>query len=125
MKGWRRNCISARTICASSLIRLIFRYIANPESGLKMVRVGYKRMYKYHRHQSLGIVKPALFLVSLALWSAMVLMTVVAQEQQRHDARYYFQVARKAYQEKDYAALVDNMKLALALRPTHQTYMYY
>jgi hypothetical protein len=52
-------------------------------------------------------------------------MTVVPQDEQRHDARYYFQVANKAYQEKDYAALVDNMKLALALRPTHETYMYY
>lgn len=32
------------------------------------------------------IVKLALFLVSLTLWSAMVLMTVVAQDQKRHDA---------------------------------------
>jgi hypothetical protein len=54
-----------------------------------------------------------------------MVLIVVAQQEQRHDACYYFQVARKAYQEKDYSAFVDNMKLALALRPTHQTYMYY
>ena len=46
-------------------------------------------------------------------------------QDQKHDARYFAQQARKAYQSKDYRAMVDNMKTALELRPAHQTYMYY
>src|ERR1700730_8880036 len=53
------------------------------------------------------------------------LKLVSAQDSQRSDAGYCFQLARKAYQEKKYSFFVDNMKLALALRPTHQTYIYY
>ena len=47
------------------------------------------------------------------------------QDSAPHDARYYVQEARKAYQEKNYQSFVDNMKTALRLRPTHQSYMYY
>jgi hypothetical protein len=46
-------------------------------------------------------------------------------QDQKHDARYFVQEARKAYQHKDYRSMVDNMKSALELRPTHQTYIYY
>jgi tetratricopeptide (TPR) repeat protein len=48
-----------------------------------------------------------------------------AQDSAPRDARYYVQEARKAYQEKNYQAVVDNMKVALRLRPTHQSYMYF
>ena len=44
---------------------------------------------------------------------------------QSKDPRHYAQLARKAYQEKNYPAFVENIKTALALRPTHQTYIYY
>ncbi len=47
-----------------------------------------------------------------------------AQTQQATDARQYAQLAVKAYKEKDYAAFLENMKRAVDLRPTHQTYMY-
>ena len=47
------------------------------------------------------------------------------QDNQERDARYFAQQASKAYQKKDYPQLIDNMKAALALRPAHQTYMYW
>ena len=47
-----------------------------------------------------------------------------AQTQPPKDAGYFAQLALKAYKEKDYAAFLENMKRAIALRPTHQTYMY-
>ncbi|HEX8650943.1 MAG TPA: hypothetical protein VF708_08870 [Pyrinomonadaceae bacterium] len=47
-----------------------------------------------------------------------------AQTQQPKDARQYAQLAVKAYKEKDYAAFLENMRRAMDLRPTHQTYMY-
>jgi len=40
------------------------------------------------------------------------------------DIRQYVQKARAAYREKDYSALIENMKLALALRPTYGPYTY-
>src|ERR1700733_2247037 len=44
---------------------------------------------------------------------------------QPNDPTPYVQAAIKAYQSKDYPALIESMKATLALRPTHQTYMYY
>ncbi|HKG22364.1 MAG TPA: hypothetical protein VKC34_10730 [Blastocatellia bacterium] len=44
---------------------------------------------------------------------------------QLKDPRYYVRQARGAYQKKDYAVFVENMRAALDLRPTNQTYMYY
>ena len=41
------------------------------------------------------------------------------------DLKDYIEAAIKAYQGKDYPALIENMKAALILRPTHQSYMYY
>jgi hypothetical protein len=40
------------------------------------------------------------------------------------DIRQYVQKARIAYREKNYSALIENMKLALALRPTYGPYTY-
>src|SRR5207247_10117755 len=41
------------------------------------------------------------------------------------EADGYVKLAIEAYQAKDYPALIENLKAALALRPTHQSYMYY
>ena len=49
---------------------------------------------------------------------------VLAQEGARHDARYYETLAGKAYQSKDYAAFLENMKQAAALRPDHPRVVY-
>lgn len=43
---------------------------------------------------------------------------------QQHDARYYETLAVKAYQSKDYAAFLENMKRAAALRPDHPRIVY-
>jgi len=40
------------------------------------------------------------------------------------DIRQYVQKARIAYRKKNYSALIENMKLALALRPTYGPYTY-
>ncbi len=48
----------------------------------------------------------------------------VAQEQQPKDGRYYEAQARKAYQEKDYASFLENMKAAAELRPNHPRLMF-
>ncbi|HEV2913972.1 MAG TPA: hypothetical protein VGX92_11890 [Pyrinomonadaceae bacterium] len=40
------------------------------------------------------------------------------------DARYYSDQAVKAYKEKNYAAYLENMKMALELRPNHPRLMY-
>lgn len=49
---------------------------------------------------------------------------VLAQEGPRHDARYYETLAVKAYQAKDYARFLENMKQAAALRPDHPRIVY-
>jgi tetratricopeptide (TPR) repeat protein len=41
-----------------------------------------------------------------------------------HDGRFYEALAVKAYQSKDYAAFLENMKQAAALRPNHPRLMY-
>src|SRR5215210_2374815 len=46
-----------------------------------------------------------------------------AQETQR-DARQYFQDAVKAYKEKNYAAYLENMMMAVRLRPDQSRYIY-
>lgn len=40
------------------------------------------------------------------------------------DGRYYESQARKAYQEKNYSAFLENMKLAADMRPNHPRLMY-
>jgi len=46
-----------------------------------------------------------------------------AQETQK-DVRYYSQQAKKAYEAKNYAAYLENMRLAVELRPGHPTLLY-
>lgn len=48
----------------------------------------------------------------------------LAQGERQHDARYYETLAVRAYQAKDYAAFLENMKQAAALRPDHPRIVY-
>jgi hypothetical protein len=48
----------------------------------------------------------------------------IAQDNQPKDGRYYESLARKAYQEKDYPAFLENMKVAAQMRPNHPRLMY-
>ena len=43
---------------------------------------------------------------------------------QTPDVRQYVLKARAAYKDKDYAALIENMKAALAIRPNYGPYTY-
>jgi hypothetical protein len=64
------------------------------------------------------------FRTALAAVVCLSACLVLAQEGQRHDARYYETLAVKAYQAKDYAAFLENMKQAAALRPDHPRVVY-
>jgi hypothetical protein len=72
-------------------------------------------MFRRHRW-SLAVV-----FLACALSSTQTLLR--GQEMQR-DARYYSQQARKAYEEKNYAAYLENMSLAAQLRPGNPTLLY-
>lgn len=50
--------------------------------------------------------------------------TVFAQQTQTRDSRYYSEQAIKAYEAKNYSAYLENMKMALNLRPDHPRLMY-
>jgi hypothetical protein len=71
-----------------------------------------------HRQPGHNIAFVSILLLALA-------SSLHGQDAAPRDARYYVQEARKAYQEKNYQTFVENMKVALRLRPTHQSYMYY
>jgi hypothetical protein len=58
--------------------------------------------------------------VALCLYAA---GSALAQESQAKDGRYYEAQARQAYQKKDYASFLENMKAAAALRPNHPRLM--
>lgn len=62
--------------------------------------------------------------VILCLYAAAGSTVVSAQENQPKDGRYYETQARKAYQEKNYASFLENMKTAAALRPNHPRLMF-
>jgi WD40 repeat protein len=47
-----------------------------------------------------------------------------AQESQPKDGRYYESLARKAYEQKDYKAFLENIKTAAEMRPNHPRLMY-
>jgi hypothetical protein len=51
-------------------------------------------------------------------------LIALAQDRQSRDSRRYESMAGKAYQEKDYPGFLENMKLALSLRPNHPRLMY-
>ena len=48
----------------------------------------------------------------------------LAQTEQPKDVRYYSQQAIKAYEAKNYTAYLENMKMALQLRPNNSRLMY-
>lgn len=60
----------------------------------------------------------------LVLTFALVGVTAHSPAQTPQDVREYVQKARSAYREKNYPALIDNMKKALELRPNYGRYMY-
>lgn len=68
----------------------------------------------------LNTLKAIIFTVLFSLNPA-ISLNVRAQSP---DLRQYVQKARAAYKDKDYAALIENMKAALALRPNHGPYIY-
>lgn len=53
-----------------------------------------------------------------------VLILGAAQDNPAPDGRYYESLARKAYQQKDFAAFLLNMKRAAELRPNHPRLMF-
>lgn len=67
---------------------------------------------------------PCLVVVFVALFLAGQVPFVLSQTEPVHDGRYYESIARKAYQAKDYPAFLENMKLALQLRPNHPRLTY-
>jgi sugar lactone lactonase YvrE len=64
--------------------------------------------------------------LSLSLFVCLSLLSVgsFAQNEPAKDGRYYESAARKAYQNKDYPAFLEGMKLAAQLRPNHPRLMY-
>jgi hypothetical protein len=50
--------------------------------------------------------------------------TMLRGQEPQRDVRYYSQQAQKAYEEKNYAAYLENMRLAAGLRPGHPTLLY-
>lgn len=67
-------------------------------------------------------------LVALLIWLCLSLTAtpppVLSQDNAPKDGRYYETLARKAYQQKDYAVFLENMKRAAELRPNHPRLMY-
>jgi sugar lactone lactonase YvrE len=63
-------------------------------------------------------------LASCAVLAALAASVAVAQDAQPKDGRYYFAQATKAYQAKDYPSFLENMKMAVSLRPGHPAYVY-
>jgi len=53
-----------------------------------------------------------------------VFASVAVAQTEHGNGRYYEALAKKAYQEKSYAAFLENMKLAAGLRPNHPRLMY-
>jgi tetratricopeptide (TPR) repeat protein len=64
------------------------------------------------------------FRTALAAVACLSACLVLAQEGRQHDARYYETLAVKAYQAKDYAGFLENMKQAAALRPDQPRIVY-
>jgi sugar lactone lactonase YvrE len=69
------------------------------------------------------VVAAALFLCLYAL-AGPAAAQEEQQPQQPKDGRYYEAQARKAYQGKDYASFLENMKAAAGLRPNHPRLMF-
>ncbi|HEY6802087.1 MAG TPA: hypothetical protein VI306_00785 [Pyrinomonadaceae bacterium] len=65
-----------------------------------------------------------MFIRLLVLFTFLFVLSSLTFAQADKDARYYEAAARKAYQEKNYEAFLDNIKLAAELRPNHPRLMY-
>jgi hypothetical protein len=55
---------------------------------------------------------------------ALLPQTLLRGQEVQRDVRYYSQQAAKAYQEKNYAAYLENMRRAVELRPGNPTLLY-
>jgi sugar lactone lactonase YvrE len=60
----------------------------------------------------------------IILACALLTQTGLRGQETQKDVRYYSQQARKAYEEKNYAAYLENMRLAVGLRPGNPTLLY-
>lgn len=65
-----------------------------------------------------------LTLITFASFAFLTLDASYARQEQAKDARYYEQQALGAYRRKDYAAFLEHMKAANALRPNHPRLTY-
>jgi hypothetical protein len=65
-----------------------------------------------------------LVVICLCVFITFIAGDSLAQDNQPKDGRYYEALARKAYQEKDYASFLENMKMAVEMRPNHPRLMY-
>ena len=81
-------------------------------------------MSEINRHHAPATGRLLLAMVCAVVCSLSAQTLLLAQDTQSKDARHYAQQAVKAYKEKDYAGFLENMKVAVSLRPTHQTYIY-
>lgn len=54
----------------------------------------------------------------------LIAQVLFAQTEATKDARFYEREAVKAYQNKDYKAYLENLKMALSLRPNHPRILY-
>ncbi|HEV7373133.1 MAG TPA: hypothetical protein VGN95_00290 [Pyrinomonadaceae bacterium] len=68
--------------------------------------------------------RAVLFVICLCVFITSIAGDSLAQDNQPKDGRYYESLARKAYQEKDYTAFLENMKVAAQMRPNHPRLMY-
>jgi sugar lactone lactonase YvrE len=78
-----------------------------------------------NQHTTTAAARRLFLAMMCALACALSAQTLlVAQDKQAKDARHYAQQAVKAYKEKNYQGFLENMKRAVSLRPTHQSYTY-
>lgn len=64
------------------------------------------------------------YAAALLFMSACCALSLVRGQEAQRDVRYYADEARKAYAEKNYAAYLENLRQALALRPGNPTLLY-
>lgn len=68
--------------------------------------------------------RAVLIVICLCVFITSIAGDSLAQDNQAKDGRYYESLARKAYQEKNYASFLENMKMAVEMRPNHPRLMY-
>jgi sugar lactone lactonase YvrE len=65
-----------------------------------------------------------MFAALLVFACALFMQTLLRGQETQRDVRYYSQQAVKAYEEKNYTAYLENMRLAVGLRPGNPTLLY-